>query len=100
MHARVITAQLAHDRLDEAGRHYRQTLLPNLGHQPGFRGALLLVEADTGKSLTILLWETEADLRASERDSAYPQQLAASFAGTPTREVYQVSAELISRVTD
>jgi len=91
MHARVITAQLAHDRLDEAGRHY---------HRPGFRGALLLVDEDTGKSLTILLWETEADLRASERDSAYPQQLAASFAGTPTREVYQVSAELISRVTD
>jgi len=95
MHARVITAQLGHDKLGEAGRLYQQTLLPIVGGQPGFRGALVLVDGDTGKSLTILLWETEADLRASERDGAYPQQLAASFTGTPMHEVYEVSAEII-----
>lgn len=100
MYARVITAQLAYSRLGEATQLYQQTLLPSFGGQPGFCGALWLVDNDTGKSLTILLWETEAAMWAGERDVAYPQQLAASLVSTPTREAYQVSAEFISRLTD
>lgn len=98
MHARVITAHLAHNRLGEATQLYQHSLLPHLSDQPGFCGALWLLEGDTGKSLTILLWETEAALHASERGAAYPQQLVASFVSTPTREVYQVSAEFINVV--
>jgi ketosteroid isomerase-like protein len=101
MHARVITAQLQHDKLGEVSRLYQQTLMPTLGARPGFQGALLLVDGDTGKSLTIMLWETEADLRASERDGLYQQLAGASqlLASTPMREVFEVSAQISSHPT-
>lgn len=90
MYARVITAQWPHTRLGEAEFFYQERLLPLIDDQPGFRGALMLVDQATGNSLTILLWETEAHLQASERDGRYPQRLGDPFAATPTRSLYEV----------
>jgi hypothetical protein len=94
MHARIITAQVQHNRLEEASRLYWEALMPAAQQQPGFNGGWLLVDRHTGKSLAILLWETETDLKTGEANHLLQQQIAQvarTFVGTPVREVYEVS---------
>ena len=96
MHARIITAQVQHDRLNEASRLYQEQLMPTARQQPGFKGAWLLLDRHTGKGLAILLWETETDLRAGETNHYLQQQiaqLAQTFVSTPLREVFEVSVQ-------
>jgi hypothetical protein len=94
MHARIITVQIHHDRLDEATHLYREALLPAAQQQPGFNGGWLLVDRYTGKGLAILLWETETDLKRGEANHLVQQQIAQiaqNFVATPVRELYEVS---------
>ncbi len=59
MHARIITAQVQHDQLDEASRLYQEGLIPAARQQQGFKGGWLLMDRHTGKGVVILLWETK-----------------------------------------
>jgi hypothetical protein len=55
---------------------------------------LLLTDPTTGKGKSITLWETEADMQASEASGYLREQLArlANVLSTQvTREAYQVS---------
>lgn len=92
MRARIITAQVRHNRLDEVNRLYRESLLPVVERLAGFKGNLLLLDHNTGKSIIILLWASEIDLKASETTPAFKQQfaqIAGCFTGTPVREIYE-----------
>jgi hypothetical protein len=96
MHARIITVQIQHDRLDEASRLYHDQLMPAARQQPGFKGSWLLLDRHTGKGLAILLWETETDLRAGEANFLLQQQIAQvaqTFVSTPLRELFEVSVQ-------
>ena len=61
MFARVSTFQGPPDRTAEGIRVAREQILPAARLQDGFKGIYLL-----GKSLSITLWETEEDMKASE----------------------------------
>jgi hypothetical protein len=96
MHARILTVQIQHDRLDEASRLYQEQLLPAVRQQSGFKGSWLLVDRHTGKGLAILLWETETDLRAGEANHLLQQQIAQmarTFVSTPLRELFEVAVQ-------
>lgn len=96
MHARIITAQIQHDQLNEASRLYQEQLLPTAKQQSGFKGSWLLLDRHTGKGLAILLWETETDLRAGEANHLLQQQIAQmaqTFVSTPLRELFEVSVQ-------
>ena len=94
MNARVVTARFEPDGVGEAVTRYRSQVIPAAKQQQGYRGRLLLVNHDTGKALSITLWETEADMRANE-DSGYLASQYASFqslfAEPPQAERYEVS---------
>jgi hypothetical protein len=97
MHARIITVQIQHDRLDETSRLYQEQLLPAAQQQAGFKGGWLLLDRHTGRGLAILLWETETDLRAGEANHLLQQQLAQvvqTFVSTPLRELFEVTVQL------
>lgn len=94
MVARLITAQVQYNCFDEAGRLYREGLLPAARQQPGFAGGWFLLNPATGKGLIILLWAGQAELKAGEAGAGFQKQfrqLAACFVGLPERETYQVS---------
>src|SRR5437588_12693698 len=96
MHARVVftQAQTGTGRTDEAIRLYRDAVVPAAKQQRGFKGMLQLVDRATGKGISISLWETEADLKASEASGHYQQQIAKFapfFSAPPVAEVYEVS---------
>lgn len=98
MYARVTLAQLQPGKVDELLQFLREHVVPAAQAQQGFKGLLLLTDETTNKGTAIALWETEADLAASEaNDGYYTVQLARGahfFAAPPVRETYQVTLQV------
>jgi heme-degrading monooxygenase HmoA len=92
MFTRVVSVQAQLDKLDE-GIAICRSLEPLWQQQRGFRHADLLVDRSTGKIMTISLWETRADLEATEASGWYQEQVA-KFAriwvSPPVREIFEV----------
>jgi heme-degrading monooxygenase HmoA len=99
MHARVITVQVQPGAFDEAIGIYQESVVPAAKEQPGFAGFLVLVNRHAGTAISISLWETEDDLKASET-SGYLQEQLAKFADVfvpnrlPGRESYEVGIQV------
>ena len=96
MFARVITVQAQPGKIDEAAMLYRDSVIPAAKEQKGFSGAMLLTDPVTGKGISITLWETEADQKASDASGYVAQQLgklASVLAGPPVRESLVVSVK-------
>lgn len=82
--------------MDEVTSIIQDSVVPVARQQKGFKGMLLLTNADTNKGMTITLWETEADMMALEASGLYQEQVAkvvSYFAELPIRELYEVSVE-------
>ena len=90
MDARVNSRQVPPEKLDEAIRMYQETSLPERKTHKGFVGAYVLTDRSTGKILAISLWETEADAEAS----GIPSYVDAVAGGPPSRQNYEVSAQV------
>jgi len=97
MHARVTSTQVSPDKVDEAVRLWRDSVMPAARQQKGFKSGRLLVDRKTGKAVSVGLWETEADAQATGEASAYMREQLAKFAGLftapPVIEHYEVAAE-------
>ncbi len=96
MHARVVTTQIQPGKIDEAIRIYRDSVVPAAKKQHGFKGRLLLTDHATGRGVSIALWETEADMRATETGGYLQEQIAkfgALFAAPPVRDTFEVSVQ-------
>ena len=96
MQARVVNVQVQPNRKDEAIALYRDSIEPAASQQKGYKGALLLTDPNSGKAISITLWETEADMKAGEASGYFQQQLAsfgAMFAAPPVTEHYEVSVQ-------
>ena len=96
MHARAVNVQFQTGKIDEAIRIVRDAIVPVLKEQKGFKGQLLLTQPDTGKAVSINLWETEGDLTAFETNPLYRElmgKLADVLAGPPAGERYEVSVQ-------
>lgn len=99
MYARVTTAMFQRDKLDESIRILRDSIVPEVQKQKGFRDILMLVDRTTGKSIVYALWESEADLHATESSGHYQAQLAKVAplsVGQPTREICEVTVSELS----
>ena len=97
MHARVISGQIQADKMDEAVSTYENSVAPAAKEQQGNKGACLLTDSKTGKFISITLWETEADMTASEESGYLKEQIAKvapSFTGPPTSEHFEVSVQV------
>lgn len=76
MYTRVITSQYQAGKMEEALHIYRESILPALKQQQGFNGAIALGDSQTGKALSMTLWETAADLQAGAASGHLQAQLA------------------------
>ena len=98
MYARVTLAKLQPGKVDELLQFLGENVVPAAQAQQGFKGLLLLTDDNTNKGIAIALWETEADMAASEAsDGYYTVQLARGthfFAAPPVREAYQVPIQV------
>lgn len=95
MHAGVNYVQVQPGKMDEAVSIWQNFVSPAARLQKGFRGALMLTDHSTSKAIVIGLWETEADVPATNEPAGYYQEQVAKFAGViagpPVRDVYEVN---------
>ncbi len=93
MEARVVDLRVVPTESREVVRIFRDSVLPAARLQPGFRGALLLTDDDTGVGISISLWETEEDRREGEANGFYQAQIGKfteHLTETPVRKHYNV----------
>jgi heme-degrading monooxygenase HmoA len=90
----VIRFQVAPERAAEAAGIITGSVVPAATALPGVQRVVFLFDRAAGKGLTFSIWETEAQLRATE-ESGYVQEqlakLAGILSGQPERELYEVA---------
>ena len=94
MYARAVNVQFQAGKVDEGSRIVKDAIVPVLKEQKGFKGQLLFTQHDTGKAISINLWDTETDLTAFETSPLYRElmgKLASILAGPPAGQRYEVS---------
>ena len=97
MHARVSTYQgppnLTQQQVEEMDRYDRENILPPVRQMEGFKGAIALLDRQSGKALSVTLWESEQAMRASEEDANRLRQESAEAANETVENVerYEVT---------
>ena len=94
MYSRTGTSTIKPGKMDEALTVYRDTILPVLKQQKGFKGLYWLTDRKTDKYTVFTLWETEADMLATETSGLLREVLSkldAYVAAPVTIERYEVS---------
>ena len=81
MFARVSTFQGSADQTTEGIRVAREQILPVARLQDGFKGLFILFDRESGRSLSVTLWETEEDMHASEEAALRARTESAEAAG-------------------
>ena len=97
MHAGLTRGQIQPDTIEEFVDIYLGSVIPAANQQPGFKGAILLTDHATGKIASIGLWQTEAEMRASQTSEHLQEQVANLLhlvVGTPVTELYEVSVRV------
>lgn len=96
MYARVFSAQLQPDKIEEANRLVQEAIIPAAQQQPGFQKLLWLIDPTLHRGMIISLWATAAERTASENNGFLREQLtklATVVVGQPTVERFVVSNE-------
>jgi heme-degrading monooxygenase HmoA len=65
MHARVLRFTGSAEKVDDGIENYKSRVAPALRDQDGYGGARLLVDRDTGASMSITFWRDDEASRAS-----------------------------------
>src|SRR5215207_11521348 len=106
--ARVSTYQGDPAQIDQGLNYARENILPRVKQVDGFEGVYYLVDRESGKALTITLWESEEALHASEEEANRLRSESAESASATIVDVerYEVglfeapSSGPVSGVTD
>src|SRR3954452_19860535 len=97
MFARVSAFQGPPDQTAEGIRIAREQILPAARLMDGFKGIYLLFDRESGKSLSVTLWETEDDMRASEEAANRVRAESAESSGETVVSVerYEVALQAL-----
>lgn len=91
MFARVTHIQAQPAKLAQVTALYRDSVMPVIRLQPGYHSTLLLTDPATGKGLSITVWQSEADLKASESTGFLREQVGKVMpllVGPPLQEAF------------
>jgi heme-degrading monooxygenase HmoA len=94
--ARVTITQGKVESIDEIVKLYNKSVVPTAKEQKGYLGLLLLTNRETGKGISITIWESEKDAIANEKSGYYQEQVDKFkdlFTAPPVREGYEVNVK-------
>ena len=100
MYAQVIEGGTTPERRDAMDRIVTDEMIPALEAEPGFAGAMNVVDRSSGNAMMIVLWNTEAQARRGlgEDGGAFLKALAdVAASSTGTRRpisVWEVNARV------
>jgi len=89
VYARVSTLEGSPQLIDEGLRYLREEILPTGKDDPGFKGLIALGDRNSGKALSITLWESEEEMRATEQDA---NQLRRAWSESSGQEIVSVES--------
>jgi heme-degrading monooxygenase HmoA len=95
MFARVSTYQGPPEQLDQGINHARERILPAVRNLPGFSGVLFLADHQSGKALSITLWESEKAMRDSEEEAGRLRQESAEAGGETIAGVERYTVSIL-----
>ncbi len=77
MFVQLVEAGTTRDRREEMDRVVHDEMLPALTQEPGYAGAINLIDRATGNAMMVTLWHTQeqAELPIRERGAAFLQAL-------------------------
>jgi len=93
MFARLLRIKTKIERIDEASKLFKESVIPSCKNQKGYKGAYFLTDRKTGISIPMTLWESEEDMLATESSRFFQEQLVkfrTFFKAPPIREAYEV----------
>jgi len=99
MFARFTIIHTKTDKIDEAARLFKESVVPAFKTQKGFNAAYFLSEREAGKSICISIWDSEEDAVCNERSQLYQDQLIKFmdlFTEPPYREGYEVIVQSLN----
>jgi heme-degrading monooxygenase HmoA len=92
--ARLTVTQAKAESVDEMVKLYSESVVPAAKSQKGYLGIMLLTNRETGKGISIAIWESEEDAIANEKSGYYQEQVnkfKKFYTAAPIREGYEVS---------
>jgi len=75
-------------------------VVPTLRQVPGYAGAALLVNRDTGEGFGVTYWETLAHMNAAEQAGMRARQQTSEAAGAEVTDVDRFDMALVDRASD
>ena len=99
MFARVSTYEGPPDRMQEGISHVRERILPAVRNIAGFSGVLFLTDHETGKALSITLWESEQAMRDSEEEASRLRSESAEAGGETIAGVERYEVPIVESLT-
>jgi hypothetical protein len=92
--ARVTTFQGSPERLEEGVRLYRESVIPWMQDTTGFRGFVVLLDRENGRSMGITFWTSEEAARdQATTGGALRDEIVTSIEATmKSLDVYEVAA--------
>jgi heme-degrading monooxygenase HmoA len=99
--ARVSTYRGDPAQIDQGLDYARENILPRVQEVAGFEGVYNLVDRESGKALTMTLWESEEAMRASEEEANRLRGESAEAASATVENVerYEVAPSYARRRT-
>ena len=89
VYARVSTLEGSPEQIDDGLRYLREEILPTGKDDPGFKGLIALADRQSGKALSITLWESEEEMRATEQDA---KELRRAWSETSGQEIASIES--------
>ena len=87
MFARVTKYDVSPERLVQGRRAVEEHVVPALRMQAGYSGGLLLGNPESGKVLTVSLWENEQAMHATDEAAYWFRTFGAEEAGGTVTDV-------------
>jgi heme-degrading monooxygenase HmoA len=91
--ARFTNVHIKPHKIDAAIILYERSVIPAAKKQKGYKGAYLMLDRNSGKGVSVTIWDSEEDAIANEKSLYYQEQIMKFipfYADSPIREGYEV----------
>ncbi len=98
MFARVTSVKIDPAKLDQGIANFKERVVPMARTAPGYAGAALLVDRDTGEGGGVTYWDTLSDLNAAEQIGQQARRQSTEATGAEVIDVDRFEVVLVTRV--
>jgi heme-degrading monooxygenase HmoA len=99
MYARATAVRIDPSRIDQGITKFNE-VVPTLRPVPGYAGAALLVNRDTGEGIGVTYWDTLAHMNAAEQAGQRARQQSSEVTSAEVTDVDRFDMVLVERASD